>query len=76
MAIVGTANIDRLSLRFKYETNLEIHDEGFAADMEKYSRPTGTTPRKSNSTNRANLGCTTHTLVHVGEVVRCWRRRG
>lgn len=34
-SIVGTANIDRLSLRFNYETNLEIQDEGFAADMEK-----------------------------------------
>lgn len=33
-SIVGTANIDRLSLRFNYETNLEIQDEGFAADME------------------------------------------
>lgn len=34
-SIVGTANIDRLSLRFNYETNLEIQDEGFAANMEK-----------------------------------------
>lgn len=34
-SIVGTANIDRLSLRFNYETNLEVQDESFAADMEK-----------------------------------------
>lgn len=34
-SMVGTANIDRLSLRFNYETNLEIQDEGFASDMEK-----------------------------------------
>ncbi|MHA7265414.1 phospholipase D-like domain-containing protein [Arthrobacter halodurans] len=32
---VGTANIDRLSLTGNYETNLEIHDEAFAADMER-----------------------------------------
>ena len=32
---VGTANIDRLSLRFNYETNLEILDGDFAADMEE-----------------------------------------
>jgi cardiolipin synthase len=31
---IGTANIDRLSLTGNYETNLEIHDEGFAANME------------------------------------------
>lgn len=31
---VGTANIDRLSLTGNYETNLEIHDEAFAANME------------------------------------------
>ncbi|WP_147102965.1 phospholipase D-like domain-containing protein [Nesterenkonia populi] len=32
---VGTANIDRLSLGLNYETNLEIIDAGFAAEMEK-----------------------------------------
>ena len=32
---VGTANIDRLSLSFNYETNVEIIDEDFAAEMEK-----------------------------------------
>ena len=32
---VGSANIDRLSLTGNYEINLEIHDEGFAADMQK-----------------------------------------
>lgn len=32
---VGTANIDRLSLTFNYETNVEIIDPGFAAEMEK-----------------------------------------
>lgn len=32
---VGTANIDRLSLTGNYETNLEIHDEALAADMER-----------------------------------------
>ncbi|MCV9996046.1 phospholipase D-like domain-containing protein [Paeniglutamicibacter sp. ZC-3] len=32
---IGTANIDRLSLTGNYETNLEIHDRAFAADMEK-----------------------------------------
>lgn len=32
---VGTANIDRLSLSFNYETNLEITDDGFAALMEE-----------------------------------------
>ncbi|MEF3120164.1 phospholipase D-like domain-containing protein [Kocuria flava] len=34
-SLVGTANIDRLSLGFNYETTLEIHDEAFAADMER-----------------------------------------
>ncbi|MCM3687656.1 MULTISPECIES: phospholipase D-like domain-containing protein [Kocuria] len=34
-SMVGTANIDRLSLGFNYETTLEIHDETFAADMER-----------------------------------------
>src|SRR5699024_8782956 len=32
---VGTANIDRLSLSFNYETNVEVIDEDFAAEMEK-----------------------------------------
>lgn len=32
---VGTANIDRLSLSFNYESNVEIIDPGFAAEMEK-----------------------------------------
>lgn len=32
---VGTANLDRLSLAGNYETHLEIHDEIFAANMEK-----------------------------------------
>ncbi len=32
---IETANIDRLRLTGNYETNLEIHDQGFAADMEK-----------------------------------------
>jgi cardiolipin synthase len=32
---VGTANIDRLSLTGNYETNVEIHDPAFAAEMEK-----------------------------------------
>lgn len=32
---VGTANIDRLSLRGNFETNMSIHDAGFAAVMEK-----------------------------------------
>ena len=31
---VGTANLDRLSLAGNYEINVEIVDEGFAADME------------------------------------------
>jgi cardiolipin synthase len=33
-SIVGTANIDRLSLGFNYETNLIVQDQDFAADME------------------------------------------
>lgn len=32
---VGTANIDRLSLSFNYETNVEVIDEDFAVEMEK-----------------------------------------
>lgn len=32
---VGTANIDRLSLTFNYETNVEIIDPDFAVEMEK-----------------------------------------
>lgn len=32
---VGTANIDRLSLSFNYETNLEVTDAGFAEMMER-----------------------------------------
>lgn len=32
---VGTANIDRLSLSLNYETNVEIFDPDFAAEMEK-----------------------------------------
>lgn len=32
---VGTANIDRLSLSFSYETNLEVIDQSFAAEMER-----------------------------------------
>lgn len=31
---VGTANLDRLSLSFSYETNLEVIDRGFAGQME------------------------------------------
>ncbi len=31
---VGTANIDRLSLTFNYETNVEIVDQDFAASLE------------------------------------------
>lgn len=34
-SFVGTANIDRLSLQFNYETGLAIQDEDFAADMEQ-----------------------------------------
>lgn len=34
-AFVGTANIDRLSLRFNYETGLAAQSEDFAADMER-----------------------------------------
>ncbi|PRZ16091.1 phospholipase D-like domain-containing protein [Nesterenkonia sandarakina] len=32
---IGTANIDRLSLSFNYESNLEVIDPGFAREMEK-----------------------------------------
>lgn len=32
---VGSANIDRLSLSYNYETNIEIIDPRFAAEMEK-----------------------------------------
>lgn len=32
---VGTANIDRLSLTFNYETNVEVIDPDFATEMEK-----------------------------------------
>ena len=32
---MGTANIDRLSLSFNYETNVEVIDADFAAEMEK-----------------------------------------
>jgi cardiolipin synthase len=32
---IGTANIDRLSLTGNYEVNLEIIDDGFAAEMER-----------------------------------------
>ena len=35
---VGTANLDRLSLSFNYETNVEIVNEDFAAQMEKIFR--------------------------------------
>lgn len=35
---VGTANIDRLSLSFNYETNIEIIDPDFAAEMEQAFR--------------------------------------
>ncbi|HEY5221704.1 MAG TPA: phospholipase D-like domain-containing protein [Microbacteriaceae bacterium] len=34
-SIVGTANIDRLSLGFNYETVLEVQDSAFAANMER-----------------------------------------
>ncbi len=34
-ATIGTANLDRLSLRGNYEVNLEILDEGLAAQMEE-----------------------------------------
>lgn len=34
-ATVGTANLDRLSLSYNYETNVEIIDPRFAAEMEK-----------------------------------------
>lgn len=32
---IGTANIDRLSLSFNYETNVEVIDPDFAAEVEK-----------------------------------------
>ena len=32
---IGTANIDRLSLTGNYETNLEIHDDALAGNMEE-----------------------------------------
>ncbi|APX32034.1 cardiolipin synthase B [Brachybacterium sp. P6-10-X1] len=32
---VGTANLDRLSLSFNYETNVAISDQGFATEIEK-----------------------------------------
>lgn len=32
---VGTANIDRLSLRGNFEINVEVFDAGFAAAMER-----------------------------------------
>lgn len=35
---VGTANIDRLSLSYNYETNVEIIDPRFAEEMEKIFR--------------------------------------
>lgn len=35
---IGTANIDRLSLSFNYESNIEVVDPGFAAEMEKVFR--------------------------------------
>ncbi|GAA5224182.1 phospholipase D-like domain-containing protein [Membranihabitans marinus] len=35
---IGTANIDRLSLSFNYEANVEIIDSGFAQEMEKLFR--------------------------------------
>ena len=34
-ATIGTANLDRLSLRGNYEVNLEILDEGLAQQMEE-----------------------------------------
>ncbi|MDO5500345.1 MAG: phospholipase D-like domain-containing protein, partial [Propionibacteriaceae bacterium] len=34
-ATVGTANIDRLSLSFNHETNVEVIDAGFAQEMER-----------------------------------------
>ncbi len=33
-SVVGTTNIDRLSLRFNYETVLEVQDPAFAANMD------------------------------------------
>lgn len=35
---VGTANLDRMSLSFNYETNVEIIDRSFAEQMEKVYR--------------------------------------
>ncbi|NDK32479.1 phospholipase D-like domain-containing protein [Nesterenkonia haasae] len=35
---IGTANIDRLSLSFNYESNVEVIDPGFAAEMEEVFR--------------------------------------
>lgn len=35
---IGTANIDRLSLSFNYESNIEVIDKGFAAEMERVFR--------------------------------------
>ncbi|MCT1607016.1 phospholipase D-like domain-containing protein [Nesterenkonia massiliensis] len=35
---IGTANIDRLSLSFNYEANVEVIDADFAAEMEKVFR--------------------------------------
>jgi cardiolipin synthase len=35
---VGTANIDRLSLSGNYEINVEVIDEGLAAQMEEVFR--------------------------------------
>jgi cardiolipin synthase len=37
-ATIGTANIDRLSMRGNYEINLEVVDEGQAAHMEEIFR--------------------------------------
>ncbi|RJN32525.1 phospholipase D-like domain-containing protein [Nesterenkonia natronophila] len=35
---IGTANIDRLSLSFNYESNVEVVDPGFAQEMERVFR--------------------------------------
>jgi len=35
---IGTANVDRLSLQGNYEINVEVIDEGFAAEMERIYR--------------------------------------
>ena len=37
-ATVGTTNVDRLSLQGNYEINLEVIDEGFAANLEEIFR--------------------------------------